>query len=262
MNQQIKRNENGFSQVIILIAIVIIAAIGFVGYRVMNKSSAPAVLSTPAGSAANSACLKVYNDKDFCKFAASFTLTGVPYKAVFTSSQGTAGSSTSMTILTDSKGNTSLTSTSVGTEMAYITLDGTTYMKDTTDNTWWKFAAGNASTPATTDPANEIKFDTTTTGTPTTTYKKIGTEACGSATCFKYQVADASTAGTTQYVWINTKTYQMQRWSSTDSTNGTTDAVFTYQPVTITAPTPVKDFATTSAADAAALQQALQAAGQ
>ena len=244
MKRRIRYDNNGSSKIIIIAILVVVIAIGFVGWRLMNRNS---LTKTDTTSLGNSACLKVYKDKDICKYTTSFKLTGVAYKTVFTSTQGKAGSSTTMTMLTDTKGNTSISSTSGGVVSNIITLDGTTYTKDPTDGTWWKLAASNASTPATTDPISSVKIDTSatsTTATPATTYKKLGIEACGNATCLKYKVSDTATPGTTQYLWINNKTYQMQRWSTTDSTGASTDAVFTYQAVTITAPTPVRNLKT------------------
>lgn len=242
MKLLVRQKWHGFSRIIIIGIVLAVIAAGFLGWQFMNQNRST---QKDAVLVANNACLKVYKDKDFCKFTTSFTLTGVPYKTVFVSTQGKTGSSTTMTMLTDSKGNTSISSASGGTVSDIITLNGATYTKDPTDGTWWKVAASKASTVTAANPASNLKFDSVATASPTTpvttTYKKLGTEACGGASCFKYQVIDTTASGSTQYLWINTKTYQMQRWSTTDSTGASTDAVFTYQPVTITAPTPVRD---------------------
>ena len=268
MRGYIRRNERGLSQVVIIVAVVVIAAIIGVGWKVASNSSnspSKAANKTAASTPVDSACLKAYNDKTLCAFAAGFSLSGVPYKAVFSVTQGTAGSSSTTTYLSDGKGNSSISSVSAGGEADYITLAGTTYLKDQTDSTWWKFAPGSSSTPTTSNPTSGIKFDTSVAAgstKPTVTYKKIDTEACGSQSCVKYQVIDPATPTTTEYVWFDTKDYRLQQFSSKDSSGSSNDAVFTYQNVTITAPTPTKDFSASSGVDSQALEQALQSSGQ
>jgi outer membrane lipoprotein-sorting protein len=87
----------------------------------------------------------------------------------------------------------------------------------------------------------------------------LGKEACGKLTCFKYQVIDSTAPATTQYLWFDTKDYMMQRWSFKDA-NSSSDMVFTYQAVTIKAPSTVHDFDANSQADMQAAQAAAAAA--
>ena len=73
-------------------------------------------------------------------------------------------------------------------------------------------------------------------------FKYLDTEACGSLSCFKYQVTDSSTPTTNQYVWFDKSKYQLQEWQASDSTNGTTDMKITYQAVNISVPSPVQQY--------------------
>jgi outer membrane lipoprotein-sorting protein len=77
------------------------------------------------------------------------------------------------------------------------------------------------------------------------TYKNLGTEACGNLTCYKYQVTTATAAGAKQYVWFDTTSYQLRRWQYSDSSTGTTDMAISYQPVTISQPSPVQPLSAT-----------------
>jgi outer membrane lipoprotein-sorting protein len=60
-------------------------------------------------------------------------------------------------------------------------------------------------------------------------------------TCYEYQVSGAA-AGGTQDVWFDTGSYKLREWREADSAGNTTDMTVTYQPVTISAPSPVENF--------------------
>jgi outer membrane lipoprotein-sorting protein len=74
------------------------------------------------------------------------------------------------------------------------------------------------------------------------TYKKIDTEACGSLTCFKYQITDSASPGSTQYAWFDNGAYLLREWKSSDSSGSSTDMTISYQAISITAPSPVQDY--------------------
>ena len=135
---------------------------------------------------------------------------------------------------------------------------------------WTKYSSGSA--PSTTNPSSDIKTEFSDTSTPADKriqYKSMGKEKCGKLTCYKYQVVDPASAGTTNYVWFDTKDYRLQRWYGKDA-NGTNDFVITYGSVKISTPSPVVDASAPSAAGGtpsqaeinAAMQQAQAAAAQ
>lgn len=240
MKISIRNDQRGLSPVIIVVAVVVLAAIGFGGWSLTQKDSVTKN-ATPAQKAVMSACEKAYKDKDLCKFTGAYDIEKLSYKIVITST-GESGGSFSM--LSDGKGNNQLSGTNAGTAFDTITLDGITYMKDATDGQWMKFPPTDKTTAAAateSNPTSSIKFDTA--SVAATSYKKIGKEACGKLTCLKYQVVEKAKPGTTQFFWFDTKDFRMQRYASTD-TKGTTDMVISYQKVTITAPSPTKDFST------------------
>ncbi len=245
------KNQSGIAHLMIIIGLVVIAVIAAVAWKVSSSKST----TTVASKAVQSACEKEINDKNFCKFAASFTLN-TSYEATITTVD-TAGATSSMTMQSDTKNNSSIVSRADGKETAaYVSLDGDTYFKDESTGSWTKIA-GDKTKPTVTSPTSDIKIDTTDlTAKNTTTYKYLSKEKCGSLNCFKYQIVDTAATGTTQYIWFDDKNYQMQRWYSKDA-NGSTDMSFTYKSIKISAPSPVSD---TSASDAAALQAAQAAA--
>lgn len=71
------------------------------------------------------------------------------------------------------------------------------------------------------------------------TYKALGTVACGSLTCYKYQVTDSTTPTATQYAWFDNKNYELRQWQYTDS-GDTDDITISYGAVNITKPSPVQ----------------------
>jgi len=246
-----KSDQRGIAHLLfIVLGLVVVAAIGVAAWKVRsnnknNSSSTGTSAKTTVAnnSAVESACNKSINDSVFCKFASHFSLA-TAYTTTITSTSATSGSST-MTLKADGKNNTSLTATSGGAEsLASVTLNGTSYIKDESTGVWIKYPA-STSAPTSTDPTSNIKFSANDiTANNTTSYKNLGKEACGSLTCYKYQVMDTGQAGTTSYIWFDTQNYQMRRYSATTA-DGTSDMTFSYGAVNITAPTPVQDFSAT-----------------
>jgi outer membrane lipoprotein-sorting protein len=82
-------------------------------------------------------------------------------------------------------------------------------------------------------------------GSAGVSFKYIGTEACGSLTCYKYQVTDSTTPSATQYVWFDNSSYKLRQWQYSDGSGNTTDMTVTYATVNITKPSPVEDLSAT-----------------
>lgn len=275
MKTSIRRDERGFGHAVtVVLAVIVIAAIAAIGWEVMNKNktstTTPANSAKPAvTSAVDASCNKVYHDTTLCKFAAnSANFAKTPYTAVDTNVDA-QGQTSTITIKSDGKGNTALTTSSAGQSYDSIEIGSTTYIKGLTGgDTWTKYTSNAPSTP---NPASDIKPDFSTSTTPATEqiqYKNLGKEACAKLTCFKYQIIDPANAGTTQYAWFDTNTYRLQQWYS-KGTDGTNTFVITYGAVKITAPSPVTDASNpaasatgtpTAAQVQAAEQQAAQAA--
>lgn len=247
-----RHDSRGISHILIPILIILIVAVAGAGWYVYkNQKNNSSSAGTAESKAAVDECNKLYSDKDLCKFAGNYNPTS-SYKATFTDTSKD-GKTTNMTMETDTKGNSSTTTSENGKETgAFISLNGDTYMKDMTDNSWIKYPK-SPDTPATT-PTTDMKIDFKNEASKTPeqqiSYKKLGKEACGNTTCFKYQVTDPSQPNTTSLIWFGTKDYQLHQWSFTDADGNKNVGTFNYVNVTIKAPTPVKDAAATpSAAD-------------
>lgn len=257
-----KDDRGVFHPLLVTVIVVVLAVIGYAGYKVSNKNSAKSsstgTTAAVNNSAAEASCNKEISDKTFCKFVSHFTLT-TSYKATITSTDS-SGMVSKIEMSNDSKSNTSLVSKDGnGKETsAFITLDGASYIKNESDGSWTKY--GSSTSSSDTKPTSDIKVDTNDiTEKGTLSYKNLGTEKCGSLTCYKYQVVDSTNAGTTQYMWFDNKNYLMQRWYNKDS-SGTMDMSFSYQSVNITAPSPVKEASTTGSQSQADWDATVQAA--
>lgn len=258
MKFSLNKDQRGLTPVMIVVAVVVVAAIGFIGYKVTQKDS---VLSnaTPAQKAVISECEKLYNDKELCKFAANSDIEKLSYQMVVTSTDA-QGKTSTLTMLSDGKDNSQVNGTTEGQAYDAITLNGTSYVKDSSDGQWFKFAPSNTAAPQTDDLSDDIKVSSTFSATADKnySYKKIGKEKCGKLTCFKYQFTDKTQPDSTQFVWFDTKDYRMQRFSFKDK-DSSTDMVITYKSVKISEPSPTKDFSTGSGIDTQAIQQQVQA---
>lgn len=266
MKKSIYKDERGLGQAVVIILVVaVIAAVGLIGWQVMqkNKTSNPAS-SSPVAKATDTACLKVYNDKLLCNAAAaSVNFDKLAYTAVDTSVDA-QGQTSKITISNDGKGNTSMTMAGGAQAFSSITIGSTSYIKNSTDSSWTKYTS-NA--PAPTNPASDLKTQFSDTSTPADKliqYKNLGKDKCGNVSCVKYQVIDPATPGT-NYVWFSSSDYRLMRWYGKGADGSTNDFVITYAAVKISAPSPVVDAnaaasGTPSAADLQAAQQAAAAA--
>jgi len=248
-----KHDQRGaLSPVLIVVIVIVIGVIGFAGYSVYNNkkkdqsTTSNATISKEVKEEVNAACIKEVNDKDLCKFLSNWE-NSKTYKAtiVSTDAQGQKnvmkleadGDNTSSTVLDNDKETS-----------AYISLNKVYYMKDEEKGVWYKMPSTQTPAATETNPVSKLSNETKEPETAgetknTTTYKKIGKEACGNKTCFKYQIIDTSDSETVEsYVWFSDSDYKLVRWSTKSKDGSTSDSNFSYDKVTIVAPTPVQDY--------------------
>ena len=239
MKTSIHQDQRGLAHIaLIAIIVVVIGAVGFAAYRVTNKDSKPtSSLTSQEIKEIEDECKKEIDDKDFCKFASSFS--GAENYTTIMETSGANGSSKT-TLKTDGD-NSSMVTESDGTIAAeYITIGNTSYMKDLTDNQWTKYTS---ETSVTEDVKEDIDIDFDESDVPEaerTEYKKLGKEACGKFTCFKYQILDKTDTENEQFIWFDDDDYLLRKWTFSGG-EGTTTASFSYDKVSISAPSPVKE---------------------
>lgn len=248
----LRKNQIGaLNPLIIVLIVVVIGVVGFAGYKVYsnNKDKKDSTSSASTSTADNketvsalqAECLKEFDDKDFCKFSSNWT-ESKNYKAVFTTKDAN-GSTTVMKIETEGDNSSSVITTDSKEVGAYITLNKVNYTKDYTANVWYKLPANDAAATTEATPNKDLNFDATSEEVKnTTTYKKIGKEACGDKTCFKYQIIDTADTETVEsFIWFDDQDYKLARMTTKSKDGSTTDSTFTYTSVKITEPSPVED---------------------
>jgi len=241
------RSKKGLAPIVIILVVVAAAVIG-VGFVMMQKSGKtglPAV-SLLGGMGLNPNCK--YNDPDLCKFFNKM-MAGDMFKNGFSGTSTTTDKSgKKMVSKFESEGTdkTHMMTTENGKEtFNFIKIGNASYTKDYSDGKWTKTAVeGTKATTTQTQGfnANDIKdmFNEQKTQEDKTTYKKIGKEACGLYTCFKYQVINPDMAGTTEYIFFDDNSYTMRKTETVSGDGMVSDFEFDYSPVSITEPSPIK----------------------
>jgi hypothetical protein len=184
---------------------------------------------------AYNSCLQTYHDNRLCQFDTHYVpVAKTAYQATVTvtSPQGTVSN---LTYSSDGKGNNEVVGTSDGQQLSSIVLAGATYIK-VSGSGWIEYPSGAANAPAQTDPTASMDIAV---AQPGLSFQYLGTTACGSLTCYKYQVNEKSQPDATQDIWFDTTSYKLRQWTYHGDT-GSTNMSIGYQPVTITAPAPVK----------------------
>lgn len=235
MKTSINRDQRGLSHVLlVMLLVIVIGGVGFAGWRVLHKDKQDKAIDKTATSNADASCLETYHDKILCNFAtANANFAKLSFTAVDNSTDN-MGQSSQTTVKNDGQGNSSVSSQAGNSATNSVIIGKTTYIKD--GNAWIKY---DTNAPTLADPAGDLKLQFSNQSTPKdqrVNYKNLGKEACGNATCYKYQVGGPTTDGTT-YFWIDAGSYRLQRLTIKTS-DGTDDITITYGPVSITAPSP------------------------
>lgn len=240
MNRKSNNQRGAISPLLIVVAVLIVAGIGLAGWKFIssNKTSPSTSASktssnsSSASTGVSSSCLAAYHDSNLChfaEFAPNFTKTAYTAKITNTAS----GATSTMTLENDGNGNTDLSGSSNGQAINAISLDGTEYVQASGSGPWIAYPSGTSA--PTTSPTTNLNLGF---GNGIT-FKSMGTAACGSMTCFKYQISDTTTPSATQYVFFDNSSYKLREWQYTSGTTNT-DMTITYQAVSITKPSPVE----------------------
>lgn len=244
------KNQKGFAPIILIVIAVVIAAVAGAGYFIINKGK-PGASILPKVQLPNAVSLNAnckLNDPELCKYVnqagqmAALFEKGFSGKSVTTPKEGKKNE-----MVWEMQGNKShFQSLTDGKEDANVIVIGnTTYTKDLADGKWFKYTAkttGETSSSNGLFDVNQIKSaieDAVKEGEDKTTYKPLGKAPCGSMTCFKYQIIEPALGDTTSYLYFDDRQYLMRMMEST-SGFGTTLSSFSYDPVAISEPSPVK----------------------
>lgn len=180
-----------------------------------------------------------YGDKILCRFLTNWTGVGAM------SMRSTAvidGKRSETLIENDGKDASRLTMTEDGKEtFVSITIGQATYMKNIAGGFWLKSSA-TASKPGETATEEGAKIDFTIkeSAEETTNYVAAGKEACGSLTCFKYEVVTKGSP-VKEYIWFDDKEYRLRRMMTISADGSSNDTAVSYDGIVITAPSPVQE---------------------
>lgn len=236
MRRCIKSDERGFAHLLLIAgALGVVIVVGLAGWAVFGKNKkTPSTTPKTTGSAyAN--CMAGYHDTKLCQFAAHYQpLAKSSYQATVsvTSPQGTISN---LVYSSDGKGDSEVTGTSDGQQLSSIELAGNTFIK-VSGSDWIEYPSGATNAPAQTDPTANLDDSV---AESNLSFQSLGTAACGSMTCYKYQISEHSQPDATQDIWFDTSAYLLRQWTYHGDT-GSTSMTISYQPVSITAPSPVK----------------------
>ncbi len=240
MHKLRSKDQHGFAHIVlIVVALVLVGAVGYVGFRTLSKNGSlgDAVSNKVASIAASQECMKEYNDNDLCKFLSSWN-ANQKFKL---ESSTTAEGQTSKSIMTID-GDSTYLKMDGEYAMEVITIGDTTYTK--AGDTWWKQTAKKTDESEPTISKDDFKFEEPKENTEEkdlTTYAKEGKEACGKFNCFKYKVVDPENADTTEYIWFDDKDYLIRRTLSEDKDGTKSESVFSYDNISVKVPSPVKE---------------------
>jgi hypothetical protein len=241
MRRMKSTNQQGIAHLgLILVLVVVLGGVGFAGYKVFskNKDGGSSENSAVAKAALETACKET--DKLICKFMSSYKSN----KYYTVNSKTTADGTTTQSMY-QAEGDKKFHMTASGdTPYEMIVIDKDTYTK-AANGTWWKQTTKPEVTPK---ADNKFDFDDNTDDSGTdktpedkTTYKNLGTEACGSLTCHKYQVLSSSSPEDKEYIWFDTKDYQLRRTLSEGKDGSVSDSTYSYEKISIKVPSPVKE---------------------
>ncbi len=228
--------STGGKKIIWIIVVIAVLGLGLAAYFLLLRPNSPVKTGLLGGAGKlNSSCK--YNDPDLCKFINNWK--DIKYFTV-NSTSTFEGKPIKMVLMSAGDDRTQIINYEDNAEgMNIITIGKDTYTKDYTDNKWVKTTQEASANDSITKDFNfddkaELAQDQT-------TYKKIGTEACGKLTCFKYQVLDTSIPDSTEYILFDNKQYMLRKTISIGKDNNRAEAEFDYSKISIDVPSPVKD---------------------
>lgn len=224
---------------LIVFVVVTVAAIGLFAWKNMKKN-ANEVSGDLTSKLASAKC--DYDDKDLCKFFTSYK-EHKSYKMTLKNTPKAEGVESTSIIESEGTDKTHMTMNGDGISIETITIGKSTYTK-ATDGIWWKQTIKEDTPKQEQAPdITSTKLDEPTNNEPEaqkTQYKKVGKEACGKLECFKYQVIDPGAEDTTQFIWFDTKDYQIRKMV-TENSGAKAEMEYSYENVKISEPSPVKE---------------------
>lgn len=223
----------------IIAALLLAAAIvGLAVYTGVNRlHDRDRLLNLPTAEA----CTELVGDADLCRFAAvSEAAANSPYTST-TTSVSDSGKTTIVHTVAESPDRMRTIAQEDGRETsAFMLLDADNYVRDYADSGIWAHYRDETFEPL----ASTIeKYDFSTATSQDVLefrdgYKRQGEEPCDDRVCLKYEITSDDEGQI--FVWFDTDEFRLRRYQLFDET-GTHTTQYSYEPVTLLPPTPVKE---------------------
>lgn len=248
------KHQKGLAPIIIVAIVAVIAVAGGAGYFLTQKKPDNGGMTTKGKSLLGGLVLNPnckLNDPDLCKYmnqalSSDFMKSGFSGRSITVDAKGQK--SESLWEMAGEGKSRFVTSRNGKEESNIIMIDGATYMKDYTDNSWFKYPASESSEGKSNFSVDEIKKNMkidTEDIEDKTKYEKMGNVPCEDLTCIEYKVTtEFAGEAMVQYMYIDTKEYLLRKMKVDDKLGGSTETLFSYKPVTINVPSPVKEMKT------------------
>ncbi len=235
MKLPLAKDNRGIAHLELIVLVVVVALIGGAGYLVYSKNKDNGGTNSSLSDAVKEAAKNCdLDDKDLCKFFASWTDTE---KMRMISTSTADGETTTMTFEKD--GDKTYLKSEGGMSYEVITIGDTTYTK-APNGTWWKqtHKANDQDSPVG-DIDIDFEEPSSSDEAEATRYEKLGKEACGNLSCFKYQVITPGSDGT-EYLWFDDKDYLVRK-TRTEYEGTVSEVTFEYDNISISEPSPVRE---------------------
>ncbi|MBP9719381.1 MAG: hypothetical protein KBD46_02845 [Candidatus Levybacteria bacterium] len=225
---QKKQKPVAFILLVCMVLIIVIAT----GIFLMKSNITPQKIDTVKKS-------DCQYDKPVCDFLSKLNTKNAVYSGPITTTititkPNKPPQTDHVVFQTDAKNNLHITSAKNDkTNNEVVMIGNTLYMKNLSSGVWQEQNSLNAAMFSNfrEKALNQVKKTDA-----NTTYTYIGTENCASLSCLKYQVTTPSMGKATEYVFFDNQDYLLRKFLNTAADKTTTEATFSYTPLSITPP--------------------------
>ncbi len=234
-----KTSKSGFAPIIIIVLIAVAVIGAGLFFISKNGGSIPGLSLTPRATEKD---FQFISDPLIRKhFVAQANVNAYQIKS---SSSGRGDiTSTNQVQISGNDVKFAVKEESSGKEFSHlISIGDTTYLKDYSDNKWWKETL-KPEEKKKEDTSNKVEpsdFKAEFEKTQTFTYKSLGQEACGNLTCYKYEEVDPKTPEGKRTFWFDTQKFLLRKEISGFGEFTATNE-YSYDGISIVSPSPTKD---------------------
>lgn len=242
---RLSESQSGIGRKVIFIIIILLVIAGVVTWRLSANSSTNRNGSSPSVSTNNvsndsSPCLNAYHDSILCAFALHSNILSYSYIATGTAIT-TSGTTAGFTVKNDGKGNHEVVYIANGEQYSSITFAGTRYVQLGVGAAWTEYSNGSPTNSSVPDPTSGFNLSFTNASSHQYSFINEGTTACGNLNCNDYKVTLLAEQSITQYVYFDTGSHLLRKWTYSDPSTGVSVVMTVdYQSVKITKPSPVQ----------------------